>query len=473
MKLTGLRVLNDTDIERIHAESLRILEKAGVRVMDGECRAALAAAGAKLDGGAERVYLPPALVEECRALAPAEFFLYGADGTPLRVATDSHCFGSLVIDPWIIDYDTQLPRRPRLDDVTLHARLGDAHPAVSFIYRMDMAVEDCPAQQAYIRTLEAVAANTTKPLMAAPASAETLRNWLDVAEILADGAAGPRLIMGSPVTTPLTFHPINAAIMKAGLRAGLPFNAQSEPIAGTTAPYSFAGGLLLGNAENLFLLTLAQVLKPGAAFAYSSGNALTDMATGRVLFYNADKMLWKTAIAQLAGFYRLPLEGEITGSLVGRYDTQNGMELALLMLPVLLGSGGMFCGLGSCYNACGFSAEMMVMDADLAALLQRISAGIDFSDYMLNTDSIIEQGPGGTFLAEPFTVEMLRSGEFFTGGCFDRLGEQGRNDPADSMLARAHERVLELSAKAPTVPARIVEALRRWAERTAGEAVPT
>jgi hypothetical protein len=41
------------------------------------------------------------------------------------------------------------------------------------------------------------------------------------------------------------------------------------------------------------------------------------------------------------------------------------------------------------------------------------------------------------------------------------------------MLARAHERVLELSAKAPTVPARIVEALRRWAERTAGEAVPT
>ena len=42
------------------------MEKAGVRVMDGECRAALSAAGATVDDGAERVYLPPALVEECR-----------------------------------------------------------------------------------------------------------------------------------------------------------------------------------------------------------------------------------------------------------------------------------------------------------------------------------------------------------------------------------------------------------------------
>lgn len=461
MQLTGMRALSEAEIERIHAGSLRILAEAGVRVMDAECRALLAAAGATVTD--DRVRLPAELVEERRALAPAEFSLYDAHGASLRIATDTHLFGSLVIDPWIIDYATQRPRRPRLDDVARHARLGDAHPGISFLYRMEMTTEDYPDDSAYIRTLAAVFANTAKPVLAAPASPETLRHWRQAVDIVSAEAERPRVMMGAPVTTPLTFDPLNAAIMKEGIRAGLPFCAQTEPIAGVTAPYSFAGGLLLGNAENLFQLTLAQVIAPGAPIAYSAGNALADMATGRVWFYNADKMLWKIALAQLAGFYRLPLEGEATGSSVGRHDVQHGMELALLMLPVLQGSGGLFNGLGSCFNACGLSAEEIVMAADLADTLRRIQAGIDAGEHMLALDAILAQGPGGNFLADDLTLELLRSGEFYTGGAFDRRGEQSPNDPKDGMLARAHARVEELAAQPPRVPAPMAAAIEGWA----------
>ena len=59
----------------------------------------------------------------------------------------------------------------------------------------------CPASTRYIRTLEAFAVNTTKPMLAAPASRESLDHWLELAEILADGR-------------PLAEHPSSASLRR-------------------------------------------------------------------------------------------------------------------------------------------------------------------------------------------------------------------------------------------------------------------
>jgi len=469
MKLTEPLVLSPTEIERVHARSLTILERAGVRVQDPECRDLLVRAGAKAEASGETIRLPRELVEECRQAAPSRFPLYGRDGQVVEVGTETRVFGSLVIDPWVIDHATQAPRRPVLEDVARHARLGDALDEVGFLYRMDMPPEDVPGDEGYVRSLAAFVLNTTKPVLAAPASTESLRHWLEVAEILAGGrpiGERPFLMLSAPVTTPLTFHALNAEIMKEGVRRGLPVAAQTEPIAGTTAPLSFAGGLLMGNAENLFLVVMGQLLHPGAAIAYSIGNGLTDLRTGHALFYPAEKTLWKIASAQMARFYGLPLEGEATGSMVGRYDTQNGIEHALHMLPTVLSGGGMFNGLGSCFNACGMSAEMIVIHAELVRLVERLRQGIEVTDTTLAAESIIQAGPGGHFLEEPLTLANLRSGEFLAEGCFDRLGERNPTGDEGTLLTRAHQRVEELLAQhAPTVPEADVDAIHRWADR--------
>ena len=104
MKLAEPMVLDQAEMERIHAQSLRILAAAGVRVQDPECRELLARAGAQVDPDGEKVYLPGRLVEECLALAPAHFRLHRRDGTAIEIGIDTRVFGSLVIDPWIIDY---------------------------------------------------------------------------------------------------------------------------------------------------------------------------------------------------------------------------------------------------------------------------------------------------------------------------------------------------------------------------------
>jgi trimethylamine:corrinoid methyltransferase-like protein len=65
VRFSQLAVLDQNEIETVHARSLEILEKAGVRVHDPECRAALAKAGAKAEPNGEKVYLPGRLVEQC------------------------------------------------------------------------------------------------------------------------------------------------------------------------------------------------------------------------------------------------------------------------------------------------------------------------------------------------------------------------------------------------------------------------
>jgi len=249
------------------------------------------------------------------------------------------------------------------------------------------------------------------------------------------------------------------------VKRGYPILMVSCPMAGTTAPLTFAGGLLLCNAENLFLLTLAQLLKAGAPFIYASGQSETDLRTGYDVYYPPDKMLWKIANVQMGKSYGLPISGEIAGSMVGRYDIQGGIESALLMLPSIA-CGQNMGAFGTCYNAVGMSAEFIVLQADTAQLLERISAGMDTSYEMLCFESIAAAGPGGHFLEDPLTLRMLRSGEFYAGGSFDRQGEHSPNDPQDSMLVHAHERVEKLLAgHTPDVPEKVVEAVAGWARQ--------
>jgi trimethylamine--corrinoid protein Co-methyltransferase len=472
MSRLKLTVLSPAEIARIHRRSLQVLEKVGFKVQDGECRQTLARAGARVDNADDRVFLPAGLVEEAVQQAPSLIRLCRQDGKLVRLGGRHRIYSSLVVDPWIIEYETQRPRRPVLGDIVRHTRLGDAHPLIDAIHRMDMPPADVRPETAYVRSLEAFVTHTTKHLIARPSSAESLRHWVEVAEILADGhtlAERPLITFGAAITSPLVFNGLNAEILKTAVRKGVPVLPTISAMAGSTSPRSFAGTLVITNAENLFFVTIAQLLRPGAPVVYWSGQSVTDLRTGRDVYYAADKMLWHVANTQLAHFYHLPVRGEAGGTLVARYDVQCGIENALLMLGTLVSGSHWLGGLGSNYNAVGMSAEMIVIQADLAQLLKRCSAGIDTREEMLASASIAQAGPGGHFLTDELTLKMLRSAEFHSGGSFDYSGEAGSDGPpVGPMLARAHARVEELlAAHTPAVSPAIVEEVQRWARRAA------
>lgn len=232
------------------------------------------------------------------------------------------------------------------------------------------------------------------------------------------------------------------------------------PMAGTTSPYSKAGTLLLGNAENIFMAALTQIIHPGHPFLYLIGPSVTNMRSGNDMYYTLDKVLWKLAAAQMGQSYNIPVTSECGGTMTYRYDQQNGAEGILFMLSAYESKANILAGIGSCHNAIGMSAEMMVIHTAWLEAAKFLSRGINTDALHLAVESIKRAGPGGHYLEDNLTLELLRAGEFFSNDLFDYSGEYGAHS---SLLERAHEKVEEMVADFESpVPDNIQEELRRY-----------
>ena len=94
---------------------------------------------------------------------------------------------------------------------------------------------------------------------------------------------------------------------------------------------------------------------------YVSGLSVTDLRNGADLYYTLDKVLWKNAAVQLGLAENMPVGAECGGTLTHRYDPQSGAEGMLFMLAAHASGAHRIAGFGSCHNAVGMSAEMMVI----------------------------------------------------------------------------------------------------------------
>ncbi len=184
------------------------------------------------------------------------------------------------------------------------------------------------------------------------------------------------------------------------------------------------------------------------------------MRTGHDLYYTLDKVLWKIAGNELAKSYGMPSTAEAGGTLSARYDMQSGAEGMLFMLSALNTGADILAGLGSCYNANGMSSEMMIIQYEWFKAARFLGRGVRADHLQQAVASIAEQGPGGNFLIDGLTLELLRSDEFFGGSLFDMSGGY---EPAPSLLENAHRRAEELTADyVSPVPEKIQENLRRY-----------
>jgi trimethylamine--corrinoid protein Co-methyltransferase len=403
------------------------------------------------------------MVRDLLARAPATAAQTGLNGKVLQAGGRNRYYLSLILDPFVVDYRDGL-RRPVLEDVRRHTILGESLPRVDSMMRMQYPVSDLPEPDNYAKTMEVFLCHTTKHTAAYPSSVENCREWMDAAAVIAEAAGldvdrTPLLTLAMAVTSPLQVHGPNVEIMKMALSRCYPIVSTVCPMAGTTAPYSLAGTALVANAEALLPVLITQCYKPGHPVFYAVGPSVTDMRSGNDLYYRVEKMLFKLAGVQLGNHYGLPVCGEAGGTLTYRADVQNGAESMLYLLAALSGQN-VIGGLGSLYNANGMSGEQIVIQCGLADMAEYVSRGIDASERKFGLESIARVGPGGNFLTDALTLDLLRSDEFFHSRYVDLSG--GYSARAPGMLEIAHLEVERLVAgHRPNVPERVQEALRR------------
>lgn len=383
----------------------------------------------------------------------------------LEVGDDNRYYLSLILDPFIIGYNSG-PRRPVLEDVRRHTIIGESLDRINAMMRMQFPVADIPEPDSCYKTMEVFVKHTTKHTAVYPTSEENFKDWMDVMAVIAavaglDVEKTPLMTVAMAVTSPLQVHGPNIEIMKMAMQRCYPIVSTVCPMAGTTSPYSLAGTSLMANVEALIPVLITQVYKPGHPVYYSVGPSVTDMKTGHDLYYRAEKMIFKTVGNQMGKFYNLPISGEAGGTLTYRPDVQNGAESTAYLMASIAGGQNIIGGIGSCHNANGMSAEQIIMQCGLADMVEFFSRGIKTDAKHIGFEAIERVGVGGNFLTDELTLDLLRSDEFFERPFLDLSGGYHENSPG--MYEIAHNKAEELCANyTSTVPSDVREAIQRF-----------
>ena len=468
LSLNPLRALSDAQIEQYRDAGERLLEETGFCVRHEGLLQRARASGARVEETSGRVRLPAPFLRDLLAQAPRAYTIRKIAGAiaPIdlaggsyEVGAESPGFFAITNDPWIIDYDAHEPRRPCLDDVRRNTILAQELDSVVCVSCMDYPVTDCDDDTSSWRALEVHLHHHAKHNAVLPASREKFREWLDIAAILNRGEdlQGSRMLTcGVAVKSPLMLTEPNGDLLLEACAHGFPVVPTICPMAGATSPYTLASTLLVAHAETLFMAALTQLVRPGHPFQYGVGPSVCDMRSAEDRYYTLDKVLWKVACVQLAKAYGLPCGAECGGTMPPRFDLQSGAEGMLFMLAAYASGADLLCGLGSCYNANGLSAELMIVQQAWLDAARFLARGIETDAHHFGFENIAQAGPGADFLTDPLTLEFCRGGEFFENAMFDY-------DGGKSMLERAHERVEDLIGgyQCP-VPHDIQEELNRY-----------
>ena len=282
--------VSDSDLARIHSASERVLAETGFRVGSPRLRDHCRSAGAQVDDASRVVRFPPELLGALLAQAPSQFAVSGVDGTRWTLGGgEQHCL-AIVTDPWIVDYGTREPRRPRLEDLRRHTIIANALPRVFAVSRMDFPVEDYPGPHSSLRALQEHLRYHRKHVYILPADVASFRDWLELGEIMTCGSlAGSGLFtLGAAVLSPLALSELNCDLLMLACQYGFAVVPTVCPQAGSTAPYSLAGTLLQANVENLAVVALTQIVAPGNPAIYAVGPSVADMRSGHDRYYTLD-----------------------------------------------------------------------------------------------------------------------------------------------------------------------------------------
>jgi len=158
-----LQVLDESEVEHLHAETLRVLAEVGFRVTHSEALARLRRAGALVNEANGTVRIPPGMVKELLTQAASSASQTGLNRKVLNVGGDNRYYTSLIIDPFIVHH-TDGVRPPVLEDVRRHAIIGESLERVSAMMRMQYPVSDIAEPDSCYKTMEVFLRHTRMAL---------------------------------------------------------------------------------------------------------------------------------------------------------------------------------------------------------------------------------------------------------------------------------------------------------------------
>ncbi len=464
----NLTRLSDSQFEKIHAASLEILERIGVKVDFKDALDLLKKGGAQVDGNLVRI--SPKMVESALASAPKTVTLHDRFGNPVMPLEGNRCFfgpGSDCLN--MIDHRTNERRKPLLKDVAEGIRLCDALPNIDFLMSL-LLPSDVEATLADTYQMETMLSNSTKPIVYISYESQGLINAVEMAEAVVGGVEQLRqkpiltcyinVVSGSVHNE----HSLRKLLYLSG--KGLPSLYIPGSNAGVTSPMTQPGAVALDMAGGLIGLVMAQLNREGAPYIMSAMDpAALDMKT-MVSPYGYPERGLIRSMAQRYGLPTLALAGGSDSKLV---DQQAAAEAALTIFADVLMGGNIIHDLGYLESGLTYSFAQLAICDQIVNWIKGFFREVEINDETLALDVIEQTGPGGMYLKSKHTKNHFReiwNPDLFERGIYSEWEKKG----SKTLVERASERVQTLldTHQPPPLPDDVKARLREIVQHAGG-----
>jgi trimethylamine--corrinoid protein Co-methyltransferase len=413
-------VMDGSQVERIDAASLDILENVGIHFRDEIALEDWRRAGAKIEG--ELVYLDRGLVRELISSIPPDFTYQARNpANNLRLGGKHSVFVPMTGAPFLRDIE-DVRRNPTLDDLAMFHKLSHMLPAMHSSAHHIVEPYDHPISQRHLRITYSSMKHSDKMFMGMTTSPKNAEDVMDMCAIL----FGEEFIQENPVTTgncngnsPLVWDETMLGAMRAFAARRQPILCSPFVLGGANTPASVAASVAQLNAEALSALAYTQLIRKGTPAIYGHFLSTVSMKSGAPMAGTPEISLMNFMIGQMARHYNIPWRTSNTLGGAKTFDAQAGYESATTLSSVIH-AGANYIWHSAGWNEAGMhcSVAKFIVDAEQCAMAYRMAEGPKWQDFDAALATVPDIGPGGHYLGHPHTLENFQTA-FFMPELFD------------------------------------------------------
>ncbi|MFH1502759.1 MAG: trimethylamine methyltransferase family protein [Candidatus Eisenbacteria bacterium] len=431
-----LQFLDDALKERILHEALHLLATLGLKVQNENAATLLTDNGAGIDKATRRITLPESLVMDAVKKAPSGFALYDVLGEQTHdLSGDNVHFtpgssGITVLDPESGEMRTPVTR-DFVDFTKLTSRMKYIEAqSTAFICR-DVPE---PVQDSYRLFLCLLLGE--KPVVTGAFTIESYGAMRDM-QLAVRGSAEalkqkPLTIFSACPTAPLKWSDVTAQNLLDCAADSVPVEYISMPLSGFMGPVTLVGSLVQHTAETLSGVVLSQLANPGCPVLYGGSPASFDIRYETTPMGAVETQMIDCAYAEIGKHLGLPTQAYIGLSDAKALDAQAGLESSMGATLAALSGINSVSGPGMLdFESC-ISPEKLVVDNEIAGLVQRMARGIEPRDDFPALPHFVEMLEDGHLLISKHTRKHLKSEHYFPGPVIERANlsrwrEEGRS----------------------------------------------
>lgn len=400
--------LMKNQIEDIHQATLDVLEKCGVEMHHPKAIEIFKQHGATVEGNV--IKIPHQLVESALKTVPNHFILEAVD--PEYNVQIGHgpkpLLGPNSTSPFMIDGDFKR-RNVTVEDLRNYFKLSETSKFVDVGSNlMVFPVEDCSYKDATFLSTYEYFLHMTKPFGLGGGGYKTASMADEILQVLIEKRDAYSMYVSLSPISPLRYE--NDIL--EGLFRTIELNqvVQCVPCSATgmTGPIKAIDNVVLTNAENLGMMVLVQLVKPGAPFFYSTYTAISDMRTLQLATGAPETFKMLNMARSMCTYYDIPFEMPSGNTDAKALDCQASMESTMGVFNAYLSNTDcctfMF---GSLDTFNSGSLEKFILDEEIIHNVQEyFKPTPDLRENV--SDIITEVGHHGTYVRIKDTMRNYR-----------------------------------------------------------------